>query len=190
MSSDGDKKDGDQSGADAGAVPTHDQPDLVAVPRLPEEEAAQAAQEITPEQFQQLMQAQFRGLVMEVVQVLHLFAPHVPEADAVRLAQIVAKEQMDQSAVPLIIQSMVDPDSIAKHPTLHLYVSDQKKGQVEMKTPKRFEQIRDLHVAAQAALALAFVLCPQARAVLRAFGFSYRFAASQTPAGGRIVLSS
>lgn len=144
----------------------------------------------TPEELQRMLQQQFNAVWIEVLSVLSAFAPHLSEQEAKQLAQRVAAEQMDQKAIPLIIRSMIDRDAASKHPTLHLFVQDAKGLKVDMKAPKRLEEIKDLTTAAQSAVLLAFLLAPGARAVLRAFGFHYTLAQSQTPAGGRVILSS
>lgn len=154
-----------------------DQPENVAPP-------------LTPEQIQQLLQAQFNAIVGEVMGLLQAFAPHLSEADAMKHAQISAHEQMQQDKFPLILRGMIEADSVAKYPSLHLLVIDSKNNKIEMRTPKRFEHIKDLGVAAQASVMLAFLISPGARAVLRAFGFRYQLMQSQTPAGGRVILSS
>lgn len=166
-----DDKPGDGAGEDG--VVTTDQPSDV-VPHF------------TPEAFQQMLQEQFSALVGEVFGILSAFAPHLDEQQAMKFAQSAAKEQMDQTQIPAIIRSMINESDVRTHPTLHLYVGDDK-SKVEMKGPKRLEQVRDLHTAAQSAVLLAFLLSPGARAVLRAFGFRYHLAQSKTPAGGLVI---
>lgn len=166
-------KDDKPKGGAGGPVDTTDQPSDVVPP-------------ITDAQFmEQLLQAQFQAIVGEVLGILGAFAPHLSEQQAMQFAQGAAKEQMDQSQIPMIIRSMIDGSS-QTHPTIHLYVGDDK-GKVEMKAPKRLEQVRDLQTVAQSIVLLAFVLSPGARAVLRAFGFRYTLAQSKTPAGGLVI---
>lgn len=153
--------------------------------------AADAAEvvELTPEQLNEIIQQRFQGFVADAMGALTLFAPHLQPQEALSLAQHVAGEQLSTTGVPSIVESMVDPDAVAKHPTIVLKITDDKNG-IVMKAPKRLERVNDLSGAAQSAVLLAFMLSPSARAVLRAFGFKYQFAASREPATGQIVLSS
>lgn len=164
-----------------------DQPNGIVPPKLPEEEALD---ELTPEQLQQMVQTRYQQLVGEVLGALAVFAPHVPQDAAMRLGEMIAREQMDGDKLPTVIQSMVDPDLVAKHPTLFLNITDGKKQRVSMRGPKRLEHTHDLSAVAHSVVILAFILSPAARAVLRAFGFNYTFAASSDPPAGKIILNS
>jgi hypothetical protein len=144
---------------------------------------------LTPEQMMEILQQQYAVISAEVFGVLKVLAPHLSDDEAAAIAQHVTHEQLDQKQIPMIVRSMINPDDVAKHPTMHLYVHD-AKFKIEMKAPKRLENIKDPRAAAQSAVMLAFLLAPGARAVLRAFGFKYNLAQSQTPAGGRVILSS
>jgi len=168
-----------------------DQPKGVVPPKLPEEEvASEAAPGLTQEQFHQMLNARFTQIVSEVVGALHVFAPHVPHEAAIRLGETMAREQMDGDKLPQVTHSIADPDQVAKYPTLYLWIADGKNGVVMMKGPKRLERVHDLQAVAHSAVILAFILSPAARAVLRAFGFTYTFVASSDPPGGKIILNS
>lgn len=161
-----------EGGAEEKPVEVTDQPPDVVPP-------------FTAEAFQELLQQQFHAIASEVFGILAAFAPHLDQQQAQQFAMSAAKEQLDQDKIPAIIRSMID-ESVRTHPTICLFVGD-AKGKMEMKAPKRLDQIRDLKTAAQSAMILAFLLAPGARAVFRAFGFRYHFAQSNAPAGGLVI---
>jgi hypothetical protein len=158
------------------------------------DQPSDVAPQLTPEEQQKIFQQQaamaFQAITGEVFGILQALAPHLSDEEALALAQSVAREQLDFQQIPAVLRSMIPAEAVANKPTLHLYVSDSKGVKVEMKAPKRLEHVNDPFVAAQHAVLLAFILAPGARAVLKAFGFRYHLAQSQTPAGGRVILQS
>lgn len=164
----------DNSGAGDGTNGHSDQPQGVVPP-------------MSPEDLQMLLLQQFEVLAHEIAGITKLFAPHLTDDDIWKLAQSVAKEQLDQKqGLPLVLNGMTDPTAVQVYPTLHLYFTFQGK-RVEMQAPKRLDGIADPIAAGQSAVMLAFLLAPGARAVLRAYGFQYHFAQSKKPVSGKII---
>lgn len=145
---------------------------------------------LTAEGMRALIEQRMAITASQVMGILQLLAPHVPADVALQIAQGTAQEQFGP-IMQEILPTLADPDAVAKHPTLIVRVG--KPGEdlaAVVKSPKRLERVSDCGVAAQSAMVLALVLCPEARAILRAFGFTYAFMQSAEAPGGQIILSS
>lgn len=135
----------------------------------------------------QFMKDELNRTYASIASALHAFAPHLTEESAAQLSAVIAKQQIHD--VPEIFAGMLQTDMVAKYPTLLMTVTDRHKNTVVMESPKRFERITDVSVAAQTAVMYAILHSPEARAILKAFGFDYAFAQSAKNPRGSIILN-
>jgi hypothetical protein len=146
-----------------------------------------AVEDLSPELVRQFLDDELNRTTISVWNALRFFAPHLSEESGRNLASVIARQQMAE--IPKIFAGMLDTDQIAKYPSLQMTVTDQKGNHVVMECPKRFERITDLGVAAQTAVLYAILHSPEARAILKAFGFSYTFAQTARNPRGSIILN-
>lgn len=156
----------------------------VPVPPLPD-----AEREPTPEEIQAQFQHRVNIMFAEILAALQVWAPQLTQDEAMEVAQRMVKEQLE--GIPQILQGTVVPDQVAKYPTLQITIVNRvSKVAVNMQASKRFEHIADPQAAALSACMFALLKSPEARALLRAFGFDYTFAQTPQPAAGKIIIPS
>jgi hypothetical protein len=147
--------------------------------------------EPTAEQMQQMVQQALEMTAVQTSAILEQLAPHLNDELRAELGGIVAQEQfgpIDQQILPTLFGPMAE-----SHPTLVCLISEAKKKgdearQVQLRAPKSLNDVADPQTAAQSAVLIALLLCPPARALLKAFGFSYQFAQSDAAAEGKIIM--
>lgn len=146
--------------------------------------------DVTDAELQATLQMHADAMLSQTVGMLGMLAPHIDEQTAMELAMACVQDQLGPVSQQ-ILPSFITQEAVASHPTIILRVK--RAGEeltVDVKANKRFERISDPGAAVHAALVLAFLTSPAARAVLKAFGWEFRFLASPEHVGGSIILQS
>jgi len=130
------------------------------------------ATNMSPEEIFQLFTDK---ILQELIPVAANFAAHFPQEKLGEVAAALAHEQM--TIMEQVFPSMVDPNILAKQPSLIIEIKNLRTGQGgTFQVTKRQEFAGDdPGQALFHAFFLAFMLTPSARAILRMHGYTYRF---------------
>lgn len=108
---------------------------------------------------------------------------------ATTLAMSVSREQLDVLN-QIMPTTQHGDEALVKFPRFGVKIQAPNGTSGQITAPKRLEDVTDPGEALHWAFVLSLILCPQARACLKAFGFNYAFvqAAKQTESKSRIIV--
>lgn len=122
------------------------------------------------------------SFVQQLTAIVRPFAPNVAldQYPAIAAYELGVQTELIN---PKILPSMISPGLM---PCLHIRITDQATGhRAVFPAYKRLEDLRDPQLAITQAMALAFLLAPAARALLRMHLYSYDFFEADDPRSPR-----
>lgn len=128
-----------------------------------------------------------QAMIDQVVQSLCALAPDKTVEEIVPVVHEVLQEQF--VVLRKILPDMLDPVARMQYPTMVVRMLAPDGSALEHRAAKASGDLRDADAGLRHAMALAFLLSPVARALIKLRGYDYRFQqAAHAPPNARIIL--
>lgn len=133
------------------------------------------------------MAALQQAMIEQVLQSLAVLAPDKTAEEIIPVVEQVLKEQF--TVQTRILPDMLDPVARAQYPTFVVRMAGPDGSALEHRSSKANADLRDAEEGLRHVLALAFLLSPVARALIKLRGYDYRFQqAAYAPPNAKIIL--